>query len=459
MSANLPVYAEPKNTSIDLVPNQRFFWTDLVEKSEMPAVNIGSLIKIPAAVELPLFFQAYRISLAAHDALSMVMVRGGDGATVRQKQRHVVPVIEIRDCSRAVDPYDWAVQDATHLADGPLNPFAGPLYRSKLYILGPNCTAWTFVCHHMVCDGWSMALFVNDVMRTYRGLLDGEAAKPERPSFVAWARQGEFTERKDGSLYWRNRLPKKRESLFDALPGKGTSKRREFCFEWSEAMIERMASFGRENKNHPVRVVQALLGTALSHYFGKRDWVMGLPSSNRVNRKQKNMSGQFASCRPFPWRYEPGLSLHELLKEMGRDLRGDYRAGACVLSDLAEECHNGKTGNRPLFDVSFNALMVPNFDYLFDGEKATIKYLPFQHFTHPLEVACLEIDNGRGRSLVFNYDPEVLSEGDIRDINDILIELLERALEGPGRPLTEQAEDLPSKRMEEGIPAGFQRAN
>lgn len=426
--AQPPVQETESNPScFDLVPNQRQFWEDLMEKLQCPALNVGSLVKIPAALDMTLFFKAYQATLAIHDGLSMVLVRDAVGKTVRQRQHHATPVIEFNDCSDQADPYLWATRDAGKLADAPLNPFVGPLYRAKIYNLGAAGTAWAFVCHHMVCDGWSMVMFVTDVVRTYRGYLEGRNDQVARPSFADWAREGVFPKAKKSDEHWRQRLADTGESLFGQPLSQTRSKRRAWRYTWSEAQTQQLVSFCSQEKNQAARVVQGLLGATLAHYFGKRDWVMALPTSNRVNRKQKAMSGQFSSSRPFPWRYEPNLSLTELLAQIGRDLFSDYRAGGCDMAELSNKLGLRQGGKQPMYDVSFNVLSANDFDFEFDGQKATIAYLPFQHYVHPLEVAFIETDGGAFLSMVFNYDPNVVSEADIRRINTCLMTLLARA--------------------------------
>ncbi len=418
---------ELDHSCFELVPNQRQFWEDLMEKLQCPALNVGSLVVIPAALDMTLFFKAYQATLAIHDGLSMVLVRGAAGKTVRQRQHQATPFIEFNDCSDQADPHLWATRDAGKLADAPLDPFAGPLYRSKIYNLGTAGTAWAFVSHHMVCDGWSMAMFVTDVVRTYRGLLDGRNEQVARPSFAAWAREGVFKKPKKSDEHWRKRLADTGESLFGQPTNKTRTKRRAWRQTWSEAETDQLASFCSKDKSQAARVIQGLLGATLAYYFGKRDWVMALPTSNRVNRKQKAMSGQFSSSRPFPWRYQADLSLNELLTQIGRDLFGDYRAGGCDMAELAKTLGTRQGGNQPLYDVSFNVLSANDFDFAFDGHKATIAYLPFQHYVHPLEVAYIETDGGARSSMVFNYDPNVLSEEDIRQIYTCFMTLLQRA--------------------------------
>ncbi|CAM2005907.1 condensation domain-containing protein [Acanthopleuribacter pedis] len=427
---------------IDLVPGRRDFWWDYVEKSKAPSVNVGSLVTIPAALDAPLFYQAYQHALRAHDALGMVLERDQAGHKLVQVPREAVPIMQWVDCGETADPYAAAFRDACRLADAPLSLFSGPLYRARIYTLGPDTTAWAFVCHHMVCDGWSMAMFVNDVLATYRGLLDCKVVLPERPSFVDWARKGEFRVPKPADAYWRERLPAEVNPLFDTPVQGQPGGRGLFESTWSPERQDRLQGFVETDQSQAVRVVQAVLGAALTHLTGKRDWLMGVPSSNRRNRKQKNMSGQFASCGVFPWGYAETNSLKSLLAAMRRDQMGDYRAGVCPTSDIAEKL--GEAGaSGPLFDVSFNALQLGDFDFHFDGKKAKVAYVPFQNFAHALEVVFTETAQGGDRAFVYNYDPRVLSEEAVRLIDCVVNTLLDRAPREPDRPLDQLAADLP----------------
>lgn len=420
-------------TVLDLTPQQRDFWEDYAEQSTVPSMNVGALVTLPTAIDMSLFIQAYQHALRANDALQLVLVRGQEGKLLGQIPHQMVPMMEMVDFQETANPDAAAFEDACRLADAPLNPFRGPLYRARLYRLGPERWAWAFVCHHIVCDGWSMGMFMNDVVGTYRGLLDCRVSLPEKPSFTQWVGEGGPKSPKRSEEYWRRRLPETVNRLFASRKEMEKSPRGLFQQQWCSDLQDLVETFEAETKTPVGRLLQAVLGTVLSHRSGRRDWVMGVPSSNRRNRKQKKMSGQFASGGVFPWCYATEHSLTSLLTEMGRDLMGDYRAGACALSKLApaSELEN----QDPVYDVSFNILPAGDFDYRFEGGQAQIAYLPFQHFAHGLEVVFLDAPLGAGRGLVYNFDPAVLSEEEVAAIHHDLLNLLERAVAEPERAL------------------------
>ena len=88
----------------------------------------------------------------------------------------------------------------------------GPLMRVKLVKLGTVEHVLFLTMHHIVSDGWSMAVLVREMSRLYEAFLKGEAsplkALPvQYADYAVWQRewlQGEVLAEQIG--YWRKQL-------------------------------------------------------------------------------------------------------------------------------------------------------------------------------------------------------------------------------------------------------------
>ena len=63
----------------------------------------------------------------------------------------------------------------------PFDLSAGPLLRVRLIKLGQDHHVAMWTAHHIVCDGWSAGVLVNDLAGMYSGLRLGTAPKLESP--------------------------------------------------------------------------------------------------------------------------------------------------------------------------------------------------------------------------------------------------------------------------------------
>src|SRR5579885_769403 len=85
-------------------------------------------------------------------------------------------------------------QCARQYAQQPFHLTNGVLWRMLLLRVNPTHHVMVVVVHHLICDGWSMSLFVRDLAVCYAAACQGErAVLPELPfqyaDYVHWQRQ------------------------------------------------------------------------------------------------------------------------------------------------------------------------------------------------------------------------------------------------------------------------------
>ena len=89
---------------------------------------------------------------------------------------------------------------------------AGPLIRVHLLRLDHLEHVLVVVMHHIVCDGWSVAVLTSELTALYDAFVAGRASPlPELPiqygDFTAWQRASLQGERLDAQLrFWRSQL-------------------------------------------------------------------------------------------------------------------------------------------------------------------------------------------------------------------------------------------------------------
>ena len=121
-----------------------------------------------------------------------------------------------------LDPEDAERRLADLARDAVAAPFdlaAGPLLRARLVRLGPEHHVLILVLHHIVCDGWSLAVLVRDAAALYDAAAQGsEPDLPnlavQYPDFALWQRRTLDRHALDAQLdWWRNALRNAPEAL------------------------------------------------------------------------------------------------------------------------------------------------------------------------------------------------------------------------------------------------------
>jgi amino acid adenylation domain-containing protein/non-ribosomal peptide synthase protein (TIGR01720 family) len=91
------------------------------------------------------------------------------------------------------------------IAEDNSRPFdlrTGPLFRVNLIRIGPNDHALTFALHHIITDGWSMGVLIDELSACYQG-RDLPALPLTYVDYAAWQRQQDHREE---LAYWREQL-------------------------------------------------------------------------------------------------------------------------------------------------------------------------------------------------------------------------------------------------------------
>ncbi|MBP3884184.1 MAG: hypothetical protein J6D54_04500, partial [Olsenella sp.] len=155
---------EPRDT-YPLSQTQAGIFVECLRFPETTAYNIPLLYRLDAGVDLERLADALRRTLEAHPYLFMTVRRGADGEILAVRNEPVAPEIPIRTelpaAGELVRPFDV--------------PAGERLFRAELFD-APEGKHLFLDTHHIVSDGESLDILLDDLERAYRGEeLEAEA--------------------------------------------------------------------------------------------------------------------------------------------------------------------------------------------------------------------------------------------------------------------------------------------
>ncbi|MBS7542936.1 non-ribosomal peptide synthetase/type I polyketide synthase [Ancylobacter oerskovii] len=174
------------------------------------AFNESVSLRFGGALDADRLERALQAVVARHDALRGRFEASGEHFIVDDEL--AVPLHRL-DASAAAAP---EAELAGILADDAATPFdlvAGPLVRAQLVKLAPDAQVLVLTAHHIVCDGWSMNIILDELARHYtHGDRPGAPDLPAPMPFRRYAVQQAAPSggREDNRSYWLRR--------FDTLP-------------------------------------------------------------------------------------------------------------------------------------------------------------------------------------------------------------------------------------------------
>ncbi len=172
------------------------------------AYNESITLHLHRAVDLPALSAAVRALPERHDALRATLSADGEQLLIAEHLNLDIPLDELRGLT-AEQSSSALEQAAAQAVSMPFDLQQGPLLRARLLRLADDHVALLLSAHHIVCDGWSFGVLVDEIGALYLA-RKGEAPEPEAPaSFASFsqalsARQGAAEHLAD-EAYWLNR--------------------------------------------------------------------------------------------------------------------------------------------------------------------------------------------------------------------------------------------------------------
>ncbi|ASS74677.1 hypothetical protein CIG75_06625 [Tumebacillus algifaecis] len=172
-----------------LTPSQEwFFEQNLLEQHYW---NMPFLLEVRQRVDLDLLQAAFGELMKHHDALRMRFVKGQNGwSQFNADLSDDVPFVVIDLSHVPSDLQEAALEEAALELQSGLNLTDGPLVQFAYFNLGPEKTGrLLFAMHHLVIDGVSWRILIEDLRTAYMQLQNGQKVKlpPKTTSYRYWA--------------------------------------------------------------------------------------------------------------------------------------------------------------------------------------------------------------------------------------------------------------------------------
>ena len=258
----------------------------------------------------------------------------------------------------------------------PFDLMRGPLWRLRLLRLDEQEHILLLTLHHIICDGWSMGIFLREITSIYRAHINGEPSGqaqgtvptlPELPiqytDYVLWQRewlQGETL--KEQLAYWRKQL-----AGIPALLELPTDRPRPAVQRYAGARQSRLLPpelLGQlKDLSRREGVTLFMTGLAaflvlLMRYSGETDVVVGTPIAGRIRAELEGLIGFFVNMLVLRVDLSGNPSFGALLARVREVALQAYMHQDLPFEKLVEELQPERDqSHQPLFQVLFSLEM------------------------------------------------------------------------------------------------------
>lgn len=261
-----------------------------------------------------------------------------------------------------------------------LTPFDlvnGPLFKTSLLKLADQVHYLTFVAHHIVCDGWSIGIMMQDLSKLYSAYAKNEYVHlPTAPLFTSYATEQlaltESASYKETEHYWLEQF-KGSDHLLDLpvdypRPAHRTYKSHREDYVLDGALTTEIKKLGKSTGSSFVTTLLAAFEVFLHQLTGQDEIIVGLPAAGQPATDNFRLVGHcvnLLALRSFP---KGDISFKEYLKERRSDVLDAYDHQLYTFGSLLKKLNIARDPSRvPLVPVMFNIDMGLDDDVEFYG--------------------------------------------------------------------------------------------
>jgi len=238
----------------------------------------------------------------------------------------------------------------------------GQLLRMKVLKLGAEEHVALFTMHHVVSDGWSMGILVEEIGELYCAYSCGEESPlDELPiqyaDFAVWQRawlQGETLENQLN--FWKRHLggelPALQLPTDKPRPATPTHRGEQCSRLLPTALSDSLKAFSLEQRCTLFMTLLAAFKTVLSYLTGQTDILVGTDIANRNRAETEKLIGFFVNQLVLRTELSRDLTFRELVKKVRESALGAYAHQDLPFEKLVEALNPGRDeSHSPLFQV------------------------------------------------------------------------------------------------------------
>jgi amino acid adenylation domain-containing protein len=322
----------------------------------------------------------------------------------------------------------------------------GPLLRARVLRLSPEEHVLLLVIHHIISDGWSIGVLMNEVIALYDAYTGGrEPALPELPiqyaDYAVWQREwltGDVLE--EQLTYWREQLsgapPVLTLPTDRPRPQVQTLAGAHFEFALPEGLPAGLRQLCRREGVTMFMVLLGAFQALLSRYSGQTDVTVGTPIAGRNRAEVEGLIGFFANTLVLRADLSGEPTFRELLRRVKKTCLGAYAHQEMPLERMVEELQPERSlSHAPLFQVLFALQNTPAESFQLPGLEMSPADLDLTTTAFDLTLNVEEV--GEGVYCRLRYNTDLFEPETVRRMAGHYTTLLAAAVDDAERPVAE----------------------
>lgn len=360
----------PDDTNMPLSFAQQRLWFLYQMAPNTAAYNMPTAFRLEGELNVSALEAAFLEVMRRHEILRSVFSdqAGEPMMAITAEPMNIVCTTDLRSLS----PAEQVIQLRQLIdmeAQQPFDLTQGPLIRIRLMKLSGSEHVLLINVHHIVCDGWSIGLFVREITELYDAFISHRApVLPELPiqyaDFAHWQRQQLQGETLDKHLaYWRRKLEQlpvldfptdfNRSEMHDYQGGS-------VAFTVSEQVTADLKTLSADSGVTLFTTLLAIFSIMLQRHTGQSDIVTGTVGASRDRTEIEHLIGFFVNALPLRLELSGNPTFQALLLQAKKVVQEAYDHQDLPFDRLVQDLKLRRDPARnPIFQVSLELDNIP----------------------------------------------------------------------------------------------------
>ncbi|KAB0596434.1 non-ribosomal peptide synthetase [Cupriavidus gilardii] len=365
----LPITSDwrPATSDLPLSAAQQRMWFLWKLDPAGSAYHLAGMLRLRGQVDDGALQRTFDALVERHESLRTTFHQDGEQA-VQRIHPPASPPIAVSDL-RDIDPTqrDAAVQSLVDAeAQGPFDLEQGPLLRVRLLRLADDDHILLVTMHHIVSDGWSMNVVIDEFARLYAGFVSGQppqlAPLPiQYADYAAWQKQWlEAGELERQLRYWKSHLADDGTVVLELptdrpRPAVPSHRGGAVAFSLDPDLSAELRALARRADTTLFTVLLAAFQVLLYRYTGQRDLRVGVPVANRNRVETEGVVGFFVNTQVLRTEIEGSMTFDSVLERARESVLQAQAHQELPFEQLVEALQPERNlSHNPLFQVMLN---------------------------------------------------------------------------------------------------------
>ncbi|MEO1514771.1 MAG: amino acid adenylation domain-containing protein [Bacteroidota bacterium] len=353
----------PKAPYYKLSYAQHRMWVMEQMEEVKGAYNIFNTYKFKGVLDKAVLENVLLKLVDRHESLRTVFELEGEEARSRIVEASEVPFkVFYANWQGLPDRIEKARNECRRLANRPFQLSKMPLFRVKLMQVEADEYIFAFVIHHIIADGWSLDILINELFSLYEATIEGRseelpALRIQYKDFAAWQNhhfaEGALEKQLD---FWKDELKGELPILTVPAdfprPSVMTYKGGSTHCTIEQQAASRIVEMGQQLQATPYMTLMAGLLALLHRYTDQTDIIIGTPAAGRDHPDLDQQVGLFVNTLPLRNEVQSNWSFEALLQKVKKTTLQAFANQSLPFDQMVEILDLEKDPSRsPLFDV------------------------------------------------------------------------------------------------------------